>query len=160
TWFLPRASFLFFFPVFVITLYYLVQNYRRIEGDKNSLGIPLIMFALGFRWTSSITTFLIARRISAYAFAFMLYFAATVSVILCYVLAARAFLKYQLFRVRGLVADIVLYAGFAVMMIGILYAGVEMALTRASGPMQLRAMLIALAFVPLALYGMKSYILP
>src|SRR5258708_36833708 len=90
----------------------------------------------------------------------MLYFDATFWVFVCYVLTARAFMKYQLCRVRGLVADIVIHSTFAVMIVGVLYAGVELAMARATGPMQLRAMLISLALVPLALYGIGHVLLP
>jgi signal transduction histidine kinase len=160
SWFMPKAASLFFLPIFVVTIYYLAQNYSRLKAGPDSLGIPLVMLAIGLRWTSSMATFLVARRISQDAFSFMLYFDATFSVFFCYWLAARSFMRYQLFRVRGMIADVVLYTGLAFTVTGVLYAAIELALARANGPMQLRAMLIGVALIPLGLYALGHVLLP
>src|SRR6185295_12131635 len=92
----------FFVSIFVITIFYLVRNYRELARTRDvaalgNAGIPLVMLAVGLRWTSSLTAHVLVRRISESAFETMLYLDAIVAVTLCYALVARAILAHQLF---------------------------------------------------------------
>jgi signal transduction histidine kinase len=154
------SNLFYFLPIFAVTIYHLVDNYRRLSGNREYAGIGMIMLAVGLRWTSSMAVYMVARRISQEAFSIGLHLDALVSVTVCYVLCSRAILQYQLFRVRGMLADVIVYGGFTLSVTGLLYIAVQLVLTYATGPVQLRAMLVALAMVPLALASGARWIFP
>jgi signal transduction histidine kinase len=152
-------SYLYFVPIFVVTIYHLLQNYRRLSGRAHA-GIPWIMLAVAVRWTSSLFVWMIARRISPEAFSIGLTLDAGVTVIICYALCCRAILRYQLFRVRGVLADAIVYGGLILAIIAALYAAIEIALESGSGPVHLRATLVGMALVPLAISSVARWALP
>lgn len=154
------ATYVYFLPYFLITLYFLFANFRRISEKRERTGIPLVMLAVAFRWATGMSTYLIARRVSPEAFRVMLHVDATIAVLFCYSLTGYALLRYHLFRVRGVLAEVVLYAGFVVGLIAGVAFGVEVALRSAIAPVLLRAVLIAIALIPFGLYGLFSWMQP
>ncbi len=73
-------SYAYFLPVFVVTVFLLVRNYRRVAGAQ-STAIRAVMLALALRWVTAQIAYSVARPLSADAFAIALGFDATAAVL-------------------------------------------------------------------------------
>ena len=152
-WFGRAASYTYFLPSWGVMSYYLAQNYRRTTGDR--AGIALVIVALTFRWLTGIATYLVAWRISFRVYAGAVLFEATGAVLVGFLLLAYAVLRNHLFRVRGIVADVMLYATFALAILVATGAAVEASLGGLHGG-ALRAALIASALLPVAILALAG----
>lgn len=147
-WYLPKCNLFFFLPSYLLTLRLLYRNYRRVRGERDAAGIPIVMLALVFRWTSSLVTYLIAARISPTAFSWALHFEVTVAALVGYLLVGYALLRYRLFRVRGVVAEVVLYGGALLAVVGLLVVAVDSVMRHVVDPFFQRMLLVAVATIP------------
>src|SRR5262249_29696799 len=94
--------------------------------------------------------FNVARPLSEGAFAIALTFDATASVLASMIAISYAVCAGQLFRVRGLIAELLLYTAFALAIAAATFAGVEALLAWAPGPTSLRLGLFVVSMLPLA----------
>jgi signal transduction histidine kinase len=156
----PLSTFYYFFPYFTATLVLLFKNQRALQPGASALGIRLVMLSIALRWVSGMLAFGIAKFISTPFFELMLFFDATFAIFVCYVLLAYAILHFQLFRVRGFLADVVLYGGFALVMLSVLAFLVDITLERAAGPIERRVLLTLAGLVPLAIFWLGHRLLP
>ncbi len=157
--FFPRAT-LFFLPYFIGTLALLFRTYRSLGNERAFVGIPLVLAAVAFRWSVGMFCFIVAKRMGPEAFAASLQFEHTGAILVGYLFFGYAVLRHNLFSVRGVVAGIVLYAGFAVAAIGLVALGLDLLLGPAVIDAPLRAGLVALALVPVLLYAAGRRVRP
>jgi signal transduction histidine kinase len=141
---------IYFLPMFGLMFGLLVRTARRLEG-RAALPVKLVMIALGSRWVAAMISYLIARNISAGAFETALTVEATASVLVAFVLVGYAVLSGNLFRVRGLAAEVLVYTAFALAVATATVVAIEAVLAWAPGPTPLRFGLVAAALVPLVL---------
>jgi signal transduction histidine kinase len=158
--FAPWTTYFYFLPYFAATLVLLFRNHQRLEHNEQIIGIRFVMLAVALRWVSAMSTFAVARNISPEAFGTMVLLDATIAMFGAYVLLAYAILHFQLFRVRGFLADVILYGGMALVILSVLGFFVELSLETARGPLELRIMLTALGLLPLAIVSFVRRMLP
>ncbi len=139
----------FSFPFFFLTAGFLIRNLRGRHGAR--AGVRLVALALIFRWTAGMAVFSLLRWIGPEVFAAGLFFEATAAVLVGYLLMGYGVLRGQLFSVRGLVAEGILYAGLVAAVVGLTALDVELALRSAAGPVLLRLLLVCAVLVPSAL---------
>ncbi len=147
---IPVATFGYFLPVFILTVALLWRNLRRVEG-RAAAAVRLVVAALVLRWTFAMMTYGVARQVSPQAFSSALVLESTLSVLLASILIGYAVLSGQLFRVRGVVAELVVHATVVLAMTTMVVAGIEAVLTLAPGPAALRIGLFAVAALPLVM---------
>jgi signal transduction histidine kinase len=158
-WFSTRANNLYFLPLCLITLTVLWKSWRKVQAGVRDAGIPLVMAALAFRWTSAMVPHTVGRSMGHDVFSTMLELDATISIFLGYLLFGYAVLRFNLFRVRGVVADIVLQGGFVVATVGLVAGGVNAALRLPDGAAQ-RFALVSVALVPVLLVSLARWLKP
>src|SRR5262249_54560593 len=142
--------YLYFVPVFVVTVFLLARNYRRVTGAQ-STAIRAIMLALLLRWVSGHVTYNIAPPLGQDVFDAALSFDPTAAVLAGMIVISYAVRAGQLFRVRGCVAEILLYAAFALTVAAVTFAGIGALLAWVKDPTALRLGLFAVSLVPLGL---------
>jgi signal transduction histidine kinase len=149
-------TFGFFLPSFLVIVGLLYANYRRLVGDR--AGIAVVMLAIALRWAGGMFAYLVAYRLSARFFERALFFELTIGVALGLLLMVWAILKHQLFRVRGALAEVTLYACSALAIVGLTVLGVEGSLRYATGPIALRTSLVLVGLLPLSLVGLALHV--
>lgn len=145
---LDYCEFFLFIPAFAAILALAWRNLRKAGGDRS--GIVVVMGAIVFRWANAVMTWAIARFAWPNAFPAFGFFDATAAVLVSYVALTAAILRGQLFSVRGLVAEVVGYAGVAVGIGVLAVLAVDGALRAGGGPTELRVSLVMASLVPLA----------
>jgi signal transduction histidine kinase len=140
----------FFLPMLLATIWRLAANLRQVQGSQ-ARPVKLIMAALLMRWGFAMFAYGVAQHISPRAFTIALMVDVTVGVIAAAVLMGYAVLIGQLFRVRGLVAEIVVHTTFALAVVMATLGAIEASLALAPGEASLRLLLVASALVPIAL---------
>lgn len=178
-WFGVNSTLVYFLPYCLITLHLLARNLRELSGRTASLragelaspapadhptgrdvsGIPIVMLSLAGRWLSAMFTYAIAKRVGPELFSAAIHFDATAAIFLSYALFAYALLRYHLFRVRGALAEAIVYGGAVAGGIAILGLAVDLALAT-RGPMVQRAALVAIALLPSGLIAIGRWLLP
>jgi signal transduction histidine kinase len=145
-------SFVFFLPMFALTVALLWRTYR--QTGLRSAPVRLVLIAVVMRWLTAMTAYSIARPIDARAFEVALTFDATFSVLASFVLIGFAVLSGNLFRVRGIVAEVTAHAALFIATAAATYGAIEGILRSVADPTLARLLLFAAALLPLALvYG-------
>jgi signal transduction histidine kinase len=143
-------SFLYFLPAFGVMIFLLARNYRRVYSAQ-SRWIRLVMLAVALRWLSAQIAYNVARPIGGSFFEIMLTIDSTAAVLASQLLIGYALLAGHLFRVRGFIAEMLLYGSFALTVAALTGAAIEALLAWAPGPSSLRFGLFAASFLPLGL---------
>lgn len=144
------ATWIFFLPFFALTVAALLRNVRRMRGaDADTRGVLVILWAVVGRFALEFVTWGLVRWLAPRHFETVLAFDDTVAVLASYLSIAYAILRHQLFRVRGVLADVTLYGGGALLVIGVVRASVQLALEHIQRPELLRLALVAITAVPL-----------
>ena len=150
SWYSAVTTYVFFMPLFVVTMALLFRSYRR--ASPGTVGaVRLVVFALVVRWLSAMTAFSLARRLGLAPFAAALMFEATAAVLASSVLIGYAVVSANLFSVRGFVAEVVVHASLAVTVLAATGAGIEGVLLGVSDPTAQRLLLVGVALLPLVL---------
>jgi signal transduction histidine kinase len=149
----------YFLPAFVVTVLLLVRNYRRVSGAR-STAVRVVMLALGLRWLTAQLAFTVAHPLGTHAFEVALTFDATASTLASMVAISYAVCSGQLFRVRGFVAELLLYIAFFVTVAAATFASIEALLAWAPGPTTLRLGLFLAALLPLHLTALARRLRP
>ncbi|MEJ7728324.1 MAG: ATP-binding protein [Polyangiaceae bacterium] len=158
-WFGPRGDVLFFWPFFAVVLGLLAKNARALRNASERGGVAVVLIGVALRWTFSVFAYDLAKGVSHPAFRVILALDASVVVFLGYVLFGWGVLRYNLFRVRGVVAEILLYTGMGVTSVGAVTAGIGWALSLPVGATQ-RLALLGFAALPVALYALLRWARP
>jgi signal transduction histidine kinase len=158
-WFGPRGDILFFWPFFAVVLGLLAKNARALRNASERGGVAVVLVGVALRWTFSVVAYDVAKTFGHSAFGVMLALDASVVVFLGYVLFGWGVLRYNLFRVRGVVAEILLYTGMGVTSVGAVIAGIGWALSLPAGATQ-RLALLGFAALPVALYALLRWLRP
>src|SRR6185503_860402 len=122
--------------------------------------IPLVLGGLAFRWVAVLFTFLIAKCTSLEVFSSALYAEATGAVFVGYLLFGFAVLRYNLFRVRGVVAEVAFYGGIAISTLALVALCVDFDLHHVPAGGPLRASLVAIALIPAGVHALARWLLP
>ncbi|MCC7537655.1 MAG: hypothetical protein IT379_15640 [Deltaproteobacteria bacterium] len=147
---LPFVTPLYFVPYFVTTVALMVRNARAVRGTPAAGGVWLVIGALTFRWVVGIGVYLVAQRFGREVFVAGLHFERSGAMLLGWLLFGYAILRFRLFRIRGVLVELVVYAGLAVSVLGLVVLGIELVLDRVRDPVATRALLGGLALVPTA----------
>jgi signal transduction histidine kinase len=146
----------YFVPIFAGTLWLLRANYHRLVGD--GAGIPVIMAAVALRWVAGMFAYLVAFRIDHDFFQKSLFVENTVVVALGYLMMLYTLLRHQMFRVRGALAEVVLYSCCAFAIVGLTMLGVEGSLRYGGGPVAQRTLLVLVGLMPVALVFLALHV--
>lgn len=161
-WFRRAALITFFQVVFVLTVLPLVRSMRRLRGSTSgAAGVRLILGAVIARFVLEHVVWnviLPLARPPIFEAAFLL--DNTVAVLASYVVIAYAILRHQLFRVRGVLADVALYGGCAVLVLGLVGLLVGFVLAHVKAPAPLRLTLVGVSAVPLLAVLMLRQMVP
>jgi signal transduction histidine kinase len=151
SWFAPRVTYFYFLPGLFVISTLLIRNYRALRGEGGArAGVRMVMIAFGLRWTFAVATFGIAARISPEVFSVSLLLESTLAVLLSYMLMGTAIVRNSLFRVRGVMAEVIIYTTFLLLVLGATGAAVEAALRFTDGAVGKRIALIAASCIPVA----------
>jgi signal transduction histidine kinase len=145
-WFGNVINVAFFLPAFLAMMWFLVRNVRSLPGDRSAGW--LVIGGVGFRWLLGLFTFNVARHISPRVFETAVTVELSAGALVCYAVIGFAFLRSQLFSVRGLAADVVIYTAMSASILCLTAGAVEVALTIGAGPSMTRALLVVAALVP------------
>jgi len=159
-WFSHYCNYCFFIPYFLLTLALLFRNYRDLAGRRDLAGIPLVLGGIAFRWAAGMFTFLVAKHVSPAMFAAALHFEVTAATFIGYLLFGYAVLKYNLFRVRGVVAEIVYYGGGAISTLVLVAFFVDFDLAHVPPGAPQRASLVAIALIPAGVLALWRWLMP
>jgi signal transduction histidine kinase len=159
-WFWGVGSYAYFLSYFAVTITFLFRNYRELSKRGELAGIPLVMSAVGIRWAGALFAYVVAQSMSPAIFSMAVQVEATAIVVVSYLLFGHAVLRYNLFRIRGVVAEIVLYGGFTGFALWLVALAVDTALAIVPEGALLRAALVVVALVPVALLAFGRFIYP
>jgi PAS domain S-box-containing protein len=134
-------------------MYFLHVNYHRLTVSKDLVGIPIVMFAVGFRWVVGMVTYGIARYLGLAIFSAFVLFELTAAVLVGEILMGYAILKHHLFRVRGVVTQVALVGAIGVAGVTLVVLLVDFVFQRASAGVAPRLFVVLAGIVPLALAG-------
>jgi len=150
-WFRPACLIGFFQLVFLLTVAPLVRNMRRLPGSASgAAGVRTILGAVIARFVLEHLVWNVIRPLGRHStFEVALLLDNTIVVLASYVVIAYAILRHQLFRVRGVLADLALYGGSAVLVLGLVGLLVEVVLDHVAAPAPLRLALVGVSAVPL-----------
>jgi signal transduction histidine kinase len=149
-WFSTYTTFVFFMPLFLGTMALLFRSYRRATR-ADAAAVRLVIVAMLARWLSAMTAYAVAQRIDQGFFSGALIFEGTAAVLLSEVLIGYAVVSANLFSVRGFVAEALVHAVLALAVVAATAAAVEGVLRHVADAAVLRVLLVAVAFLPLAL---------
>ncbi|HKA90557.1 MAG TPA: ATP-binding protein [Haliangiales bacterium] len=145
-WFGNVISWAFFLPAFLVMMICLARNVRGLQGERGAGW--LVVAALGVRWLLGLFTFNVARYVSSSVFDAAVTFEMSAGSLICYAVIGYAFLKSQLFSVRGVAADMVVFTGLVLSILFLAAGAVEVVLTLGAGAVVTRALLVVAALVP------------
>lgn len=158
-WFGPRSIWLYFVPVFGITMFLLYRNSQRLTRH-DPFGIPLVMVAFVFRWAFALFTYLVGPELSTATFDALLDVHATGAAIAGEILMGYAILKSNLFQLRGLRTTLVVWGGLGAGAIALLAFSVDFGLRTLGGESPSRAALVLVGLGPVALLGLGVWLRP
>ncbi|MCC6997049.1 MAG: hypothetical protein IT370_20720 [Deltaproteobacteria bacterium] len=165
-WLLPgysivgvMCSSLYFTPIGVLIIAILVRNFRDLPRSQLT-SARIILIALGGRWIVGLTLYTVLFQVAPRAFAIGLTIEATLVVALSLLAIGYAVLRDQLFRIRGAVAELIVFASAGAVLLLASGAVIEVLLSNVSDPTLLRAGLMAAALVPAGLVALGSRLRP
>ena len=153
------CSSLYFTPIGVLIIVFLVRNFRNLPQSQLT-SARIILVALGGRWLIGLTLYTVLFQVSPRAFEIGLVIEATLVVALCLLAIGYAVLRDQLFRIRGAVAELIVFASAGAVILLASGAVIEVLLTNVEDPTLLRAGLMAAALVPAGLVALGSRLRP
>lgn len=159
-WAARYCTYVYFLPYFILTMRLLHRNRHRVTDRGDLVGIPIIQFAIAFRWLVAMTTFGILRYVDEDWFNAFVHFDSTGSVLVGAVLMGYAVLKYHLFRVRGVVAEVALWAVGGLAIVGQFAGTIDFVLAHARDPEYPRAILVAAGLIPVAVLALGVWSWP
>jgi signal transduction histidine kinase len=147
--FVQSCTWVYFFPLYVLTARAVGRTMRRLAGQPgDTSGIRMILWAALARWTLDMVAWGVLLPLAPGIFPSVALFSATTAVLAGYVVISYAILRHQLFRVRGVLAEMALWAVGATLVVGMLACGVVLVQNNVSSPSLARVALVAVGVLP------------
>jgi signal transduction histidine kinase len=144
--FQPVITYLYFTPNFILILSLLIRNFRRLDRGER-MPIALVMIAVAFRWLWALVCYGIGFPLGLEVFTTLLWIEATAAAMIAFTLIGFAVLRSQLFSLRGVAAEILVYSGFGVTLVGFTALAVDAVMRWVPDGTPQRVLLVATAIV-------------